>query len=228
MAKVKFGSLLTNMSGKLGGQVYSHNAAGAYLRNIGTIAVAPSASMIASQNAFASVVAAWKTLSDVQRDAWNAAVCNFVKLNVFSDTYTPNGFNLFCSINRTRLNINQVLLLFPPAPVMPAQVQGFAVYDFFSSGGFAAVEASGIVDPASTLIIEATPPISPTVNNYKVLLTKITVLYGSSPMPTEIAPAYIAKYGTPTPTMRGGFKCTPVHTASGTKGQSSYSNYLFP
>jgi hypothetical protein len=228
MAKVKFGSLLVNMSGKLGGQVYSHNAAGAYLRNIGTIAVSPSASMIASQNAFASLIADWKTLPQVNRDAWNSAVVNYTRLNVFSDTYTPNGFNLFCSVNRTRLNINQVILLFPPMPVMPAQVDGFAVYDFFSSGGFAAVEASGIVDPDSTLVIEATPPISPTVNNYKVLLTKIKVLYGGSPMPNEIAPQYITKYGTPTSGMRGGFRCTPVHTASGTKGQSTYSNYLFP
>lgn len=228
MVKIKFGANIANMSGKIGGQVYSHNAAGAYLRNIGTIAVAPSAAMIASQNAFASLVAAWKVLPEVNQNAWKAAVVNFQKLNVFSDVYTMNGFQLFCSVNRSRLNINQVILLFPPMPVMPEQVQGFAVYDFFSSGGFAAVDASGIVDPSSTLIIEATPPIPTTVNNYKVLLTKITLLYGSSPMPVEIAPAYITKYGSPTPGMRGGFKCTPVHTASGTKGQSTYSNYLFP
>lgn len=227
MAKVKYGAQVVNMSGKLGGQVYSHNASGAYVRNIGTIAVAPSAAILASQARFASCVAAWKLLSDAERTAWAAATVNYIQLNVFADPYTLNGFNLFMKVNNIRLMYGAAILSFPPFPVQPPQITGLLLNQ---PGGAATLEidASVAAVPADTVwLIDQTTSISPTINNYKVLLANTLFLDAGDGLPASIYTEYTAKYGAPVSGMRMGTRVTPVHKPSGTPGQHFFFNLIF-
>lgn len=227
MTKIKFGTIVTNMSGKIGGQVYSHNASGAYLRNIGTIAVLPSAAILASRARFASVVAKWKTITVSQRNAWNSATINFLKKDVFADTYAQNGFQLFCSINNVMLNIGANFLIFPPFPQMPTNILNLSISQPAGSNSLQ-LNANGAAVPAGTVwILDATPPISPTLNSYLNLLTQIKVLQAGDIIPSDIYADYVTKYGVPVSGMRGAFRVTPVNLSSATIGQRFFYNINF-
>jgi hypothetical protein len=227
MAKIKFGSTVVNMSGKIGGQVYSHNAAGAYLRNIGTIAVSPSAAILAARERFATVTTAWNTLTDEQRQSWGSATVNYLRKNVFADVYTMNGFNLFTSVNITRLLIGEAILLFPPFPEKPAIIEGL-IFEPAGGGLDFRIDAIPSAVPADeTWIIEGTPPISPQINNYKTHLAIYKIMAGGEAVPEQLLTEYEAKFGTAIVNTLGGMRVTPVHTASGTKGASQYYKYIF-
>ena len=81
--KLKFGALVVDGSGKIGGQVVSSNRGGKYLRT----KVTPSnPSTVAQQNARAllsSLSTQWADLTEAQRLSFNSAVSNFATTDIF-------------------------------------------------------------------------------------------------------------------------------------------------
>src|SRR3546814_20356183 len=76
MAKVKFGALMTDARGKLGGHVFSKNRAGSYLRTKVT-PVNPQTSYQTSVRAlFGAISPQWSGLSQAVRDSFNGAVAD--------------------------------------------------------------------------------------------------------------------------------------------------------
>ena len=75
--KIKFGAIVTDGRGKIGGHVASKNRSGAYMRT----KVTPSNPNTASQSQARSILASasqnWRNLTDSQRKAWNNAVSDW-------------------------------------------------------------------------------------------------------------------------------------------------------
>jgi hypothetical protein len=98
-------------SGKQGGMVWSHNAAGPYVRNR-TIPTNPNtARQVANRNAMRSISIAWTTvLSQAQRDAWDTYAANVSWLNRLGQTITLSGLSHFirCNVPRVRSGIARV------------------------------------------------------------------------------------------------------------------------
>jgi hypothetical protein len=107
MAIIK-GNLIGELSGKLGGQVFSRNRAGAYIRQY-VIPVNPNT--IAQQNArsrFSSAAGGYHTLSDTQKAHWQEYANS-----IFSPLDEPNtgqfsGFNAWTSLNNVCLQANTI------------------------------------------------------------------------------------------------------------------------
>lgn len=164
--KIKFGSFITEGRGKIGGHVASRNRAGAYLRT----KVSPiNRNTLAQQlvrAVFASISRAWSSLSQAQRDAWNAAVTNWKQTDIFGDVKTLSGFNLHQKLNLIRGGFELPFLEVPAAPdsnLQPAMFNGATIT--LSSGQIIA----DIQTPDPTLIVGgdygfqvfATPPLRP-------------------------------------------------------------------
>src|SRR3972149_5825724 len=81
--KIKFGSILTDGRGKLGGQVYARNRSGAYVRNKVTPNNPQSGFQSTARARLAGFSEGWRGLTQAQRDAWNAAGPDFPKTNQF-------------------------------------------------------------------------------------------------------------------------------------------------
>lgn len=129
MALIKFGGGILEMRGKIGGNVYSKNRYGNYVRQ-GTIPVNPNSSRQAAVRAdMASIVSAWtETLTAVQRAAWEvyAAAINFV--NQLGETITLTGYNHFVRCNISRLNNGVPLTAVAPTTLtLPATDPSFVV-----------------------------------------------------------------------------------------------------
>lgn len=129
--KIKFGMMMTDGRGKLGGQVASKNRAGAYVRTKTSPVNPQSIAQSQVRSSFAAVSALWRGLTDQNRASWNEAVNNWQRTDVFGDLKTPSGFNLFMRLCTPLQNaFNDVIIsLYAPTPVeMPALSEVTATY----------------------------------------------------------------------------------------------------
>ena len=97
--KAKFGAIVVDGRGKIGGHVASKNRSGSYFRTKVTPVNPQSARQSAVRATLSSFSASWRGLNQNRRDAWNSAVGSFTKTNVFGDTVTPTGKNLYTALN---------------------------------------------------------------------------------------------------------------------------------
>lgn len=161
MAKIKFGMMMTDARGKLGGQVFSKNRSGAYVRTKVTPVNPRTTDQQANRSLLGSLSANWSALTEAQRNAWNGAVASWQKTNVFGDLIKPTGKNLFTGLNKVLLQQfpAESMLLVPPAKVeFPAFVLVSASVDI-SSGNFT-IQLGGSVEVGKTYQVRATSGVS--------------------------------------------------------------------
>lgn len=106
MALIKFGQGIANISGKVGGSVFSHNRFGAYVRNF-AVPVNPNSDRQAAARArVAQLSEYWNTqLTDEQRAAWGVYAANVSVLNRLGDSIYLTGFNHYIRSNAAILAV---------------------------------------------------------------------------------------------------------------------------
>ena len=197
MAKIKFGMMMTDARGKLGGQVFSKNRSGAYVRTKVTPVNPQTADQQVNRSLLGQLSSAWSSLTDSQRNSWNGAVEQWQKTNVFGDLTKPTGKNLFTGLNKVRLALFPELAQqnTPPAKVEFLAVPVNSVEMNLTSGDYFARLGEGFnVDQFYE--VRATPPVSAGTSYVKNLLRSVSL--GVSPNVTgyvNFAPGYIAKFG---------------------------------
>lgn len=92
--KIKFGALVTDGRGKLGGHVASKNRSGNYLRTKVTPSNPQTAAQQATRAVLGSLSTAWSGLTLAQRNSFNSAVGDWSGTNIFGDIKNPTGKNL--------------------------------------------------------------------------------------------------------------------------------------
>jgi hypothetical protein len=192
--KMKFGAIVVDGRGKIGGHVASKNRTSAYLRTKVTPVNAQTSFQLGVRNVFTGFAQAWRGLSQAERDAWNAAVADYARTNVFGDSVQPTGFNLFQRLNNNLSIAGQAQIDTPP---LPAAV-GVVVADSLTAA--VAVPAMSLVldaaVPAATAVkVFATAPMSAGKSFVKNLYRLITVLAPAATTPVDLLAAYTAKFG---------------------------------
>jgi len=213
MALIKFGMVVTDARGKLGGQVFSKNKGGAYVRTKVTPVNAQTAAQTSSRQLLSQFSSEWKALTQAQRDAWNAAAPNFPGTNVFGDAVVKSGKNLF-----TRLNVNLTLVGSPTInePPIPAEVPSAGIQSvLINTVGGASVIATTQAAPGSALIIRATAGMSPGISNFKNRLRVIESGANGSSTAFPIQASLEAKFGAPEEGQKVGVSIVFVNTTTG-------------
>ena len=200
--KVKFGAIVTEGRGKLGGHVASRNAGGAYFRTRVTPVNPRTLLQQSYRSVFGSISRSWRALTEVQREAWNSAVSNWSKTDVFGDAKNPSGFNLHQKINMIMNTIEQPFLTLPPAPANVPPVALSSITPAASQIDLNLVSASGPLTADTVIVVEATPPVSPGkkfVANLKRVIATIegdAVFLGPGNEGVfEIYDFYVARFG---------------------------------
>lgn len=178
MAKIKFGMMMTDARGKLGGQVFSKNRAGAYVRTKVTPVNPQTALQQEGRELLGSLSQQWGLLTQAQIDEWNQAVDEWKTTDVFGDIKKPTGKNLFVKLNmvRNRYFPTEGILLTPPVKqaldiYVPTLVEFNATQVLITMN-----EQLGV---GENFLIRYTQPLSRGVsfvkNKYRVLGTRVTV-----------------------------------------------------
>jgi hypothetical protein len=195
MAKVKFSALISEMRNKLNGSVFSRNRGGAYLRNKVTPLNPQTAAQVEARSLLAQFSQGWRSLTQVQRDAWSAAVSNWTTTDVFGDSVKPTGATLYI-----RLNINISIaggtpINTPPAPLGVVALESLSLEaavtgDLFEIGFTAAPVPAG-----HAMVVESTACLSPGISNANSQFRFISLLSATSASPADAYPEQAAKFG---------------------------------
>jgi len=123
---IQFGSLVSDARGKISGSVFSKNYFGANAFSFQKQTVRRTTSQQIVRSSFSEQSAAWKLLTQVQRDSWTAAGLTINFTDRFGNPYNPTGFELYVSHR-----INMLLIGATPATTAPAMSYPLA----FPAGG---------------------------------------------------------------------------------------------
>jgi len=194
-AKVKFGSIIVGMRGKIGGHVASRNRGGDYLKTKVTPNNPGSVDQVTQRNHFTASAQAWKGLTAAQRLDWNSATQNFVGTDIWGDAKVLSGFQLFCRLNNYLRTIGQSVITSPP---VPAAVPAFTSFTMAAStgGGTITLTFAPAIGATESVILKATPALSQGVSFVKSELRIVDILTTADTSPHDCATEWIAKFGT--------------------------------
>lgn len=147
------------------------------------------------RNSFSTYAQGWRSLTTAQRAAWNAAVQDFKKTNVFGDSYALTGANLYMSLNRNIASAAGTPITSPP---IPAAVTGMLTLsgDPDVSDATILMTYTPAIPATGTVLVFATAPQSAGVSFVKNKYRLIEAIVAADVSPYDITAAYEAKFGT--------------------------------
>ena len=152
MALIRLGGLVTDISGKIGGQTLGTSASGSYIKNSGTPRKSITNSQQSQMQLMGTTAQRWRSLTQAQRDAFNAASPDYPYLNRVGETKYYSGYAIFCQLANnsqaadiytvpvplpkfsfTPLTNVEFLLSYPDLEVNAEDAQNGVSYRFFMS-----------------------------------------------------------------------------------------------
>lgn len=219
--KTKFGAIIVDGRGKVGGHVASKNRGGSYIRTKTTPTNARTSYQQAIRATFGSLAQAWRGLLEAERQAWNAAVADYAKTDIFGDLRNPSGINLYQKLNNNLISVGLTAISSPPLPQAVPAVVISQVNAYDTDQTVSVVFAPTV--PADTKVkVFATAPFSPGKSFTKNAFRQIGVLASAATSPADISTMYLAKFGQVGITgQKTAVKFVPVNTETGQAGGSS-------
>ena len=193
--KLKFGAIVTDGRGKIGGHVASKNRAGAYLRTKVTPSNPSSVAQTRARSILSSTSQMWQTLTESQRSGWNDAVKEWGTTDIFGDIKKPSGINLFVKLNSNLISVGFPQLLDVPSKMeVPSVIVTNA--DLITSDDDVIFNFDNNTADGIKALVRATPPLSNGVSfvksEFRVIGNEIVV--GNS---FSLKGAYGSKFGVP-------------------------------
>ena len=217
--KFQAGIFTPNLSGSAGGTTASRNRSGGYFRNKAIPTNPDTVFQQAARAILAAFSQAWRGLTQAQRDAFDAAVNNFISTDVFGVGRRKTGKNLYTSLNANLAAVGQSAISAPPLPVAVPSAGVSAVAIAIGAGTFDVT----FTDPAATESVQvwATAPLSAGVSYAKNQYRQIDAVVGGGGSPLDFSAAYLAKFGVPPVGTKVFVKLVIVNNASGIKSTGS-------
>jgi len=217
-AKIKFGMMMTDARGKLGGQVFSKNRGGAYIRT----KVSPINGQTVRQSAVRSQLTGFaqgfRALGASNINAWNNAVSNFTGTDVFGDVKKPSGINLYVKLNMNLSQVGATPITLPPLPGEVPPVDSLTLTANGTSPALSLAYSPSPVPADTDWIVEATAPVSPGKSFVKSEFRQISIIGTGSTTPENLLADYAAKFGNPITGQKTFVRVTPVNNVTGQRG----------
>jgi hypothetical protein len=196
MAKAKYGGGIQDLRGSIAGQVHSRNTYGNYIRQKVSPVQPRTQRQLEIRELFTTLSRRFSQyLADGQQEAWRQAAASTPVRDVFGDSITLTGINLY-----NRLNSLRVLAGLDPLDEPPPVEEVEALDDFTlnwnpTSFAFTAAFAPAPVPSDRYLFIWATEPLNPGVAFVSHKLRLLTIIPPDTASPVELTGYYVARYG---------------------------------
>lgn len=205
-AVVKYGTIITEIKGKVGGNVFQGGTAGPQMKNkqnfgrghwlgSGKLTKADAGRVIQSTGNLATVASSWRGVADADRASWVTAAPNFPFKNKFGQPYTASGYQLFMSVNTNLLAVGIALTDVAPVPITLLVTPSVSVT---CDATIPTTYLLTVRVPADyALILYATVSQSVGRNLTAGRLKAIKVIQHSTLTGVDVTPEYTAVFGTP-------------------------------
>ena len=195
MAKIKWGMFVVDGHGKVGGHVLAKNRNGSYVRTKVTPSNPQTTAQIAQRVVLSAFSQSWRNLPESSRLAWNGAVDQFSRTDIFGDIRNPTGKNLYTKLNINLSDIGFSAITLPPLPTSPDPLLECTLT---SVGGVVKVDFTpSPVGTSTTVEVYATPSLSTGKYFVKSEYRKIGIIPSCTSAIVDITNDYVAKFGTP-------------------------------
>ena len=193
--KIKWGALVVDGRGKLGGHVAAQNRGGSYLRTKVTPSNPQSTFQTEVRNLFGTISQSWSGLNADQRAAWNNAVEEWKRTNIFGDLKIPSGKALYQRLNTQAQVAGYSALTLPPAKEsIPNSNVTAATIDISNTE----INPTGIYSgTAATVITYSSGPVSSGTTFVKNLMRMINHSGGALYSEADTYLAYVQRFGAP-------------------------------
>jgi len=218
--KAKWGALMTDGRGKIGGHVASKNKSGAYLRTKVTPINRQSTAQSNIRARLTQVSQAFRGLTPARVLAWNNAVSDFKKSNIFGDSVMLSGAQLYQRLNNNLLCINHAVITDPP---LPNSVATMGVLTLTGAKGTPALTLvfSTPIAVSESVKLYATAGVSNGKSFVKSEYRLLDILTSADVTPANILAAYVAKFGAiPAAGQQVFVKAVNVSNTTGVEGQA--------
>lgn len=216
MATVKYGAIIVDARGKVGGHYLSMGAGGNVLATNGSrVNQRGTVKKLwgYTKNVVMYVSQQWSLLNQSQRDAWQAASANWPTKNKVGDTVALRGYSLYMKLNLSLRFAGQSILNDPPVKTSVTPVNALSVPTCTVSN--ITVSASVIIGLNEILVYCASRTqsagVKPTRNQMRVIQTRAQ---GQSPT-VNIFTNYNAIWGAPSLGGTLNFMCYILNITTG-------------
>jgi hypothetical protein len=223
MAKIKLSAIVSEMRGKLNGSVFSKNRGGAYLRTKVTPVNPNTSAQSLVRATLASISATWRTLTQLERDAWNSAVSSFTYTDIFGDIKTPSGINLYNKLNLNLATISATAITTPPVASSTGYVSSLSFVPDSVTPDMLVTYTKVDIGAPQKIVIEATAQCSMGINFAKSAYRIIEVLPGNTLTGFDIYTNYTARFGALVPGQKIFIRIKAVNIVDGISGQYTSS-----
>jgi hypothetical protein len=186
MARVQYGAIITDLKGNIGGQTFQNGNVSKVLRNKGYRAGTSSVRRQAANTNITSQASRWKSLTDGERDTWEAAVESWPFTDKYGNAYFGTGYQVFIAYNSALVQLG---LSVNTAPGVVT-----ASYDL---GGVLTVGWNVISLLTQWIQIFVSPPISPGRNGNNVVYRYMNKADQSDGDEWSDTPNYSSVWGLP-------------------------------
>ena len=103
MALIRLGGLVTDISGKIGGQTLGTSASGSYIKNSGTPRKSITLPQQSQMQLMGTSAQSWRELTQSQRDVFNAASPDYPYLNRVGETKYYSGYAIYAQLRNNAI-----------------------------------------------------------------------------------------------------------------------------
>jgi len=198
MALIRTGSVVvTEISGKVGGQKFSRNGGGPYVSNISKPLNAQTSAQVAVRSSVATLSRAWAGLTAAQQAAWNSFGSLQIKTNRIGHKSPQSGFNAFIEFNQVLANAGVAMISVPPSTVSIASLTALSI-TAVHAGATTITYAATPVPANQALLIQTTGNLSAGKSFVKNRFRTIHYAAAAAASPYVATTQQNAKWGAPT------------------------------
>lgn len=219
MAVVKYGAIVTEIKGKIGGTVFQAGKSSYVMRNNAFGGGRKSLRWQEIKQIFARVATNWRTLTSGQKASWLASTPDYPATNKFGDTYTPSAYQLYCTLNNNRIQIGLSMLTTPVAPVAEQDISPVTFVETDPDNYDLSFTATG--SNQYEVQIFASNPVSQGVESIPSRLIYLAHINGTTSTPYNLKSTLVDAFGEIKDGSRIWLRLYVVRHASGRK----YGNY---
>jgi len=160
--RVKYGAIIVNARGRLGGHAATDNASG---NIVVTAAIPPlprfrSSSRSKPLQRHTASRQAYKALTIIQQQQWKNETANYPRLNAVGNQYKMTGQQLFCSLNNNLQNIGAAIISVPAPKIIPPMSPLFTIAATHAGPSLGLTYASAQATSSDIMIVQASPNMS--------------------------------------------------------------------
>jgi len=218
MARILFSGVAgVDIRGKLNGSVFSKNKGGAYVRTKVTPVNPQTTSQQNARNRLSTNSQAWRDLTESQRQGWIDAAPNFPYSDIYGNSKSLSGFQLYVKLNTNLALIGEAAIAAAPSPVAIPQLE-LASVAADDSANTVIITGTTPVPADFAMVVMATPNVTPGKSFVKNLFRFISAEPAAATSPFDVSAEYTPVFGDPVTGNKIFVKAFYISTITGQAG----------